>query len=591
MAVDRADGEHAPAAQSLEAIDFDSLLREVLARVQGAVDEQDRLRHLLDAVVGVAADLSLEGVLTRIVSAASTLVAAKYVALGVLGDGPERRLRTFVHHGMDADLVARIGELPTGDGLLGLLLDDPHPRRLHDLGAHPESCGFPEHHPPMRSFLGVPVRVREQVFGSLYLTEKVDGTDFTEHDERVVVALAAAAGVAIENARLYEEQARRQAWLSATAEIIALLVRDSSHEHALQVVADRARTVSGADVAWVVAGAVPDDLRLVVVSGAPVDLPAMQALAMRESLASIVVRTGRPTSVEDLTTSPHAVNPSSLPGWPTLGPALVVPLGSGGRVEGALSLAWTSANRDGLHLVDPALPAAFAEQAALALHLARSRDDRERLALYEDRDRIGRDLHDLVIQRLFAVGLGLQSSVNLIPEGEISARVQQAIDDLDDTIRDIRRTIFALGSFETSADVQGEIENLVARAGSAMKLRPRLRLEGPIRTLVGPDLAPDVLAVLSEALTNVARHADASSVDVWVAVCADLLEVRVSDDGRGMGPGILASGLDNMRARAEKRGGTLEVDTADGTGTRVTWSVPLEQAPGGRSGSARISGG
>lgn len=573
--MDRAEDGHSSRDQSLDGVALDGLPREVLARVQGALDEQDRLRHLLDAVVGVAADLSLDGVLTRIVSAASSLVAARYAALGVLGDGPERRVRTFVHHGMDADLVARIGDLPTGHGLLGLLMDVPHPVRLHDLGAHPASYGFPEHHPPMGSFLGVPIRVREQVFGSLYLTEKADGTDFTEHDERVVVALAAAAGVAIENARLYEEQARRQAWLSATAEIIALLVRDSAPDQALQVVADRARTVSGADVVWVVTGAVPDDLRLVVVSGAPVDLPAMQALSMRESLASVVVRTGRPMSVEDLATTAHAVNPSSLPGWPTLGPVVIVPLGSGTRVEGALSLAWTSEHREGFHLVDPALPATFAEQAALALHLARGRDDRARLALYEDRDRIGRDLHDLVIQRLFAVGLGLQSSVNRLPEGEVSARLQRAIDDLDDTIRDIRRTIFALGTLETTADVQGEIERLVARAGSAMKLRPRLRLEGPVRTLVGPDLVPDVLAVLSEALTNVARHADASSVDVCVVVCADLLEVRVSDDGRGMGRGVIESGLDNMRARAEKRGGILEVDTADGSGTCVTWSVPL----------------
>ena len=187
---------------ALDDVEFDDLLREVLNRVQGVLDEQARLRLLLDAVVTMAADLSLDGVLSRIVAIASTLVDAQYAALGVLDTGPERRLRTFVHHGMDSDVVTEIGELPTGHGLLGLLIDEPRPIRLHDIAAHPASYGFPEHHPPMSSFLGVPVRIRDKVFGNLYLTEKAGGGDFTDDDETIVIALAAAAGVAIENARL-----------------------------------------------------------------------------------------------------------------------------------------------------------------------------------------------------------------------------------------------------------------------------------------------------------------------------------------------------------------------------------------------------
>ena len=262
-------------------MDFDHLLREVLNRVHGALDQQERLRLLLDAVMTMAADLTLDGVLARIVTVASNLADARYAALGVLDVGPGRRLRTFVHHGMSPVQVEEIGDLPTGHGLLGVLIDDPRPIRLRDIAAHPASYGFPEHHPPMKSFLGVPVRIRDRVFGNLYLTEKAGPGDFTAEDEEVVVALAAAAGIAIENARLYEEAEQRQRWLSATAEVIAMLADASGQENALQAVADRAREVARADVAWVVTGADPDSLTLEVVSGFVADVPAIRCTLRR----------------------------------------------------------------------------------------------------------------------------------------------------------------------------------------------------------------------------------------------------------------------------------------------------------------------
>ena len=538
-------------------------------------DEQARLRLLLDAVVAMAADLSLDGVLTRIVAVAGELVDARYAALGVLAPGPGRRLRTFVHDGIGEEAVTRIGDLPTGHGVLGLLIDDPRPIRLHDIATHPASYGFPEHHPPMRSFLGVPLRIRGRVFGNLYLTEKAGGADFTEADEEIVVALAAAAGVAIENARLYEEAEHRQAWLAATAEVVGLLAGDPGTDRALQVVADRARTVSGADVTWVVTGADVASLRLEVVSGAPADRQAMGALHLQDSLASAAVRSGEPVSVEDIAAEPGAVDPSTIDGWPSLGPVLVVPLRSGEGVEGALALAWTPENAEHFRRVDAAMPASFAEQATLALQVARGRADQQRLALFEDRDRIGRDLHDLVIQRLFAVGLGLQSAMNRTPDAGLAARLSQAIDDLDGTIRDIRRTIFALGAMESAADVQSEVERIVDRAGATMKLRPTLVLEGPLRTAVGHDVVPDLLAALGEALANVTRHAHARAVEVSVRVGGDSLELTVTDDGRGVDPGAPRSGLDNMRARAAEHGGTLEVESEAGAGTVVRWVVPL----------------
>jgi signal transduction histidine kinase len=568
--MDRGDDQPEPVLGDVE---FDDLLREVLGRVQGVLDEQARLRLLLDAVVTMAADLTLDGVLARIVSVASTLVNARYAALGVLDAGSKRRLRTFVHHGMSTEVVTAIGHLPSGHGLLGVLIDDPRPVRLHDIAAHPASYGFPEHHPPMRSFLGVPVRIRDQVFGNLYLTEKVGGGDFTDGDVGVVVSLAAAAGVAIENARLYEEAEQREHWLTATAEITALLARGPTVDQALQAVADRARTVAGADVSWVVAGSDADFLELRVASGVPVDVEAMHALRMKDSLASLVVRRGEPVSVLDVAADERAVDPSSLTGWPQLGPVIVVPLRSGDGIEGALALAWTPDHSDAFEGLAPDLPASFAEQAALAIQVARGREDQARLTLFEDRDRIGKDLHDLVIQRLFAIGLSLESSARLSDDPELSARLGRAVDDLDATIRDIRRTIFALGSMDTTADVQTEIERIVDRAAAAMKYRPTLRFEGPVRTVVSAEIAPDLLAVLGEALSNAGRHAEASSVDVLVSAGERVL-LRVSDDGKGMAEEVPESGLSNMRQRAHKHGGTFDVESAAGAGTTVTWAVP-----------------
>ncbi|WP_245582109.1 GAF domain-containing protein [Nocardioides halotolerans] len=560
-------------ARALRDVEFDDLLREVLNRVQGVLDEQARLRLLLDAVVTMAADLSLDGVLSRIVTIASTLVDARYAALGVLDTGSERRLRTFVHHGMNTDVVTKIGELPTGHGLLGLLIDEPRPIRLHDIAAHPASYGFPEHHPPMSSFLGVPVRIRDQVFGNLYLTEKAGGGDFTDEDETVAIALAAAAGVAIENARLYEEAERRQLWLRATAEIAAILADSSRGRDALQLVADRAREVAGADVAWIVAGADSESLELRVVSGIAADVGAMGEVLMDRSLAAEVVRSGEAITVRDLASDPRAVDPSASLGWPSLGPAVVVPMSSGNAVEGALALAWTSEHEAGYDAVDAALPASFAEQAALALQIARASEDQQRLDMLEDRDRIGRDLHDLVIQRLFAIGLSLESAARLAVHPDVSARLERAVDELDGTIRDIRRTIFALGTMDATNDVQTEIERIVDRAATTMKFHPSLQFDGPVRTVVTSELAPDLLAVLGEALSNASRHAEASAVAVLVRARDDVV-VEVTDDGKGMEQGVLESGLDNMRQRALKHGGAFTVRSRPGAGTTVTWSVP-----------------
>lgn len=510
-------------------VEFEELVREVLDRMHGALDQQARLQLLLDAVVTISADLSLDGVLARIVAIASRLVDAKYAALGVLSAGRQRRLRTFVHHGISADVATEIGDLPTGHGLLGLIIDRPEPLRLHDIAEHPASYGFPANHPPMSSFLGVPVRIRERVFGNLYLTEKAGGGDFTAQDEEIVVALAAAAGVAIENARLYEETATRETWARATAAFgPALAAADAGDDQIAELVA-QARGLAEADAAWVELASEDETPRRVAQSGADLDGGD--------------------------------------------GPVLTVAFTPSAGTTGTLSLAWLPEHEDRYHTLDAELVAMYAEQAALSLQLAEARDDQRRLAVFEERDRIGRDLHDLVIQRLFAVGLGLQGATRLAQKPELAARIEQAVDDLDATIKDIRRAIFGLSSLESAGDVQAEVTRLVERAAATLKFRPSLSFEGPVRTLVPDEVVPDLLAVLAEALSNASRHAEATAVSVVLEV-GELVVLTVRDDGRGMSGTIVESGLANIRARAEQRGGRLTVESSPGTGTALTWSVP-----------------
>jgi signal transduction histidine kinase len=557
--------------EDLSSVEFHDLVSEVRARMTTALDQQERLRLLLDAVVTMAGDLSLDGVLARIVAVASRVVEARFAALGVLGGDGDDPLRTFIYHGIAEEEAVRIGHLPRGHGLLGLIIDRPEPLRLHDLAEHPASYGFPPNHPAMHSFIGVPVRTRDQVFGNLYLTEKEDGSDFTAEDEEVVVALAAAAGVAIDNARLYEEATRREAWLQATAEITASLLGTVMGTEALQLVADRAREVAEADVAWIVAGSSPEDLRVRAIAGVKADPEELGTLQVSDAVGGRVVETGEALLIPDV--AQERVSVSVLRGWPVIGPVIVVPLGTAG-VRGALALGWSPEHADRHRLVGFELPASFARQAALALQVTQAREDQERLAVLEDRDRIGRDLHDLVIQRLFAVGLGLQGTARFVDRPEATKRLEQAVDDLDATIKDIRRTIFALGRSETADDVQAEVTQLVERAASTLKFRPTLTFEGPVRTLVPDDLVPDLLAVLGETLSNAGRHAQASAGSVRLHV-GDELVLTVMDDGQGMGADVVESGLANIRRRAERRGGTFVVESRPGEGTTLRWAVPL----------------
>lgn len=564
------DGDASPA--SLAEASVDELLREVVDRTHDALDEQSRWKLLLEAVVTMGADPELDTLLGRIVEIASDLAGARYAALGVLDAGPERRLRTLITYGLDPEQKTKVADFPTAHGILGVIMDRAEPLRLRDLAQHADFSGFPPGHPEMTSFLGVQVRTRDRVFGNLYLTDKHCGGDFTEQDEAIVVALAAAAGVAIENAGLHEEAARRERWLAATVEITSLLSGSTSSD-ALQTVADLAREVAEADVAWVVVGDETGRLDLRVVAGLPYEPRVGEDISFERSLASLVIRTGRPIATDDFAHDERALDVAAEYGWPELGPVVVVPLTTSRGIGGVLALGWKPCNAQRSRGLDTALPASFAEQAALAIDIAAAREDRHRLLLFEDRDRIARDLHDLVIQRLFAVGLGLQSLSRRSEQPEIAARLRASVVDLDATIKDIRWTIFALNSMENSADVQSEVMRIVDQAAQTLEFRPTLRFAGPVRTRIGSVVAPDLLAVLVEALSNAARHAEASAVEVSLTA-GDEIMLTVKDNGCGMPDGVAESGLLNMRQRAERLGGHCAVTSQPNQGTTMEWSVP-----------------
>jgi signal transduction histidine kinase len=563
---------------------LDDLLQEVLARVGEVVHTQERLRGLLEATVSMAGDLSLSSVLQRIVTTASELVGARYGALGVLartamtvplpGTDPPR-LQEFVTHGLTDDQRAAIGDLPRGHGLLGLIIDVPRPLRLDRIGAHQQSYGFPSNHPPMNTFLGVPVRIRDKVFGNLYLTEKRDGASFTEEDEQIVIALAAAAGVVIENARLYEEAATRRRWLEAAAEITAALLGEVNREEALQMIADRALEVASADLSAVVLrpDGSDDELVVQVLSGRDRDRVVGTHLEP-DSLLHGALYTGERQVIADVAEEEGGELRLGLTdGDLGLGPAVVLPLCTAGQVAGALVLGWTARRHEAFLATDLLLPEAFAEQAALALQVADAQRDQALLAVFEDRDRIGRDLHDLVIQRLFAIGLTLENAARLAGRPEVATRITSAVDDIDATIKDIRNTIFGLSAVRDLSSLRIELSSILEEEAAVLGFPATLHTTGPIDSAVSDVVRSHLVAVLREALSNAARHAEASAVEVGLDVGVDTV-LTVTDNGRGYQPGGRASGLRNMAERASELGGTFAIDAVPTGGTRLTWRVP-----------------
>ncbi|MFC3349239.1 GAF domain-containing protein [Streptomyces echinoruber] len=554
---------------------MDALLGELQEHVERVRGSRDRMQTLLDAVVAIGGNLDLEELLRHIVQSAADLVDAEYGALGVLGE--EGRIRQFITAGLDEETIARIGPYPEGHGILGLLIREPRPLRLEDLGAHPESVGFPPGHPPMRTFLGAPVQVREKIFGNLYLTDKRGGRPFDADDEAVLRSLAAAAGVAIDNARLYDESQHRERRLAASAELTRALLSGAPPEEILRSLADTVREMTGTDLVTL-ALPVGAGGELVVEAAAGEAAERVRGLALpATTLAAKVYANAEPVISDALSDDPRAAGGSAS--LVPLGPAFFVPVGDNARVRGVLQVA-NAPGRPPFTEAAIDMVLTFADQAALALQIAEHRRDTEQLALLGDRDRIARDLHDQVIQRLFADGLTLQAALGRVQSvPQAAERIQRVADDLDDTIKIIRSTIFGLQHRDRDGAKTGLRSRLVAltdEAAQTLGFTPALRMTGLLDTDVPDRHAEHLLAVLREALSNTARHARATSAEVSVEAAGGTLRLTVADDGRGVDPAVTRrSGLANLRSRAEELGGTFALVAGRSCGTELRWEVPL----------------
>ncbi|NUO41537.1 MAG: GAF domain-containing sensor histidine kinase [Streptomyces sp.] len=567
--------EHGEARVRLPQLRLDELLAELQARLDAARGTRDRVHSLLEAVLSVGRELDLEQALRSIVEAAAVLVDAEYAALGVI-DADGVRLSAFHTVGVTEEQIARIGPYPQGHGILGELIHHPEPLRLTKISEHPSSYGFPPGHPPMNTFLGVPIRVRDQVFGNLYLTQKRGGAVFDDEDEAVLSTLAVAAGVAIDNARLYEETRLRERWLRANAEITHTLMSGGGRTEVLGLITERAAEITAsalAAVALPVGGA--DSLVVEIAVGLDADAHRGLVLPRETTLMGLAFSSAAPAVSADVLHDAR-VSPQP-PRFEGLGPAVAVPIGTGeGGVRGVLLLARES-GRPAFTAMETETLQGFAAQAAVAMELAERRQDAEEVAVLKDRDRIARDLHDLAIQRLFATGMTLQSAGRFIEHPEASARVVRAVDDLDETIKIIRSTIFGLRAREGTggSGLRARVVRVVGEAAPVLGFAPSVRMEGLVDTQVPAETADHVVAVLSEALTNIARHAHADRTDVALAADSRRVCLTVTDNGVGIAPDGRRSGLRNMAERAQQLGGQLELSDPPGGGTTLMWWAPV----------------
>ena len=531
----------------------------------------ERYERLLEAGLALAADLSLPATLQRIVELAAGLTGARYGALGVLGrDGT---IGEFITTGVTAAERAAIGHIPVGRGILGVLIDDARPLRLHDIAEDPRSVGFPPNHPPMRSFLGVPVMARGRVYGNLYLTEKQGGRDFDADDERALILLAAQAGVAIENAQLYEETQDRARRLEAIRAINTAILAGTDPGELLGLVVGHARALVGADLATLALPTGDDRLAVEAADGLLADELLGTVFPAEGSVTGDVMRTGKAVVLADASADDRSAQPIVRAG---VGPALFVPLAVRGRTLGTL----TVANRKGgalLRETEVQLVETFAEQAAVALEYARLQGKLQRLAVLEDRERIAKELHDGAIQALFAVGMGLQGSALLAGDPELRGRLQDAVEELDRVIRDLRNYIFGLrpgilADRQLDQALHGLVEEFEQRTGvlAIAQVDPQAAAE-----LTGR--AGDVVQLAREALSNVSRHAEAATCRVSLYLEGDGGVLEVDDDGLGFDPAQTAGagqGLRNLRERAEGLGGRAEIHSGPGQGTRVRVTIP-----------------
>ncbi|WP_405389714.1 GAF domain-containing protein [Streptomyces sp. NBC_01102] len=537
-----------------------------------------RVPQLLEATRSVGTGLELSSTLDRICETAAELTHACYAAIGVV-DEPGDSLSDFVTHGVPEEAAHAIRRPPDGrTGLLGALIRDPVPIRLADLSADPRSAGFPPGHPTMRGFLGVPIRVQGEVFGNLYVAEKRGGDPFGEDDLHMLSVLATEAGIAIGHARMYEAARQRERWIDGSVAVTTALLSGGDADDALAVVAEQTRRLADSAAGIVMLPVADGGLEIVAVAG---DKPSasLGVIIPRHSPVVAALLRGEAVFMDDAATDPCMITRLA----DQFGPHMLLPLRSGGLVLGALAIPRRRGERPFTE-AERTLATQFAAQAALALKMAEAQRDRERLAVYEDRDRIARDLHDLVIQRLFATGMMLERAQRRSAVPGVRAGVGRAVDELDVTIQEIRTAIFALQQepAEAPSALRTRVLREINMAAVPLGFKPTHRFLGPVDSLVGELAGKNLIAALREALSNTFRHARASRVEVSVDATAvlpdgrDAVRLSVVDDGVGIPDSGRRSGLRNLARRAESLGGASWFGPGkDGTGTTVVWEVPL----------------
>jgi signal transduction histidine kinase len=528
---------------------------------------RDRKDALLEAGLNLASELSLPTVLQRIVDLAAEVTDARYGALGVMGDGGE--LEELITAGISARQRHKIGALPRGRGVLGVLIKKPRPIRIRNLADHPRSVGFPPNHPPMHSFLGAPVLAMGSVFGNIYLAEKWSGREFSAEDEESLVVLATQAGMAIANASLYEETRLRERWLDALREITNDILSGVDAESILGDIAEHARELSTADLSTIVTvGPTPGHLVVAAASGARASELQGQRMPADGSISGGVMRTGKPLILEDVSSDPRAHQPTVRLG--RNGPAIFVPLRVRGNATGTLMIANLKGGRrfDGrtLRYVE-----AFADQASMAIEYGRAQADLRRLGLMEERERIAKELHDGVIQSLFAVGMRLQGTALLTGSPETATRIEGTVGELDRVITDLRNYIFGL---RPGILADRRLDQALRELGEEIQSRSPARVEVEVDAEVAASVSSrshHIVQLTREALSNVARHAQATHSVVRLARRGTTAVLTIEDDGVGFDVrgDSAGNGLRNMRERASAMGGTLRVTSRTGKGTKL----------------------
>ena len=539
--------------------------------------ETGRLRALVETGIAINSELSLDGVLERIVEAAARVTGAQYAALGVIdpaGSGLER----FVTFGMPDEIQMQIGDPPHGRGILGVLIQDARPLRLHDLCEDPRSVGFPPGHPPMHSFLGVPIRLRGVAYGNLYLTEK-DGGDFTDEDEELVTLLAAQAAVAVENARLYESATAWSQQLESLNEVGAALVGELDLDPLLDLVAGRLRQLIGARL---VAIALPigDSLRIAAADGAGADDLTAVELLTRDSKTGRVLQRGRSERVDSLLEDPEVNQDVARRLGATTG--LYVPLRARDRPIGVLVVHDKIGRDQRFTSSDLRLAEQFALRASIAVDLSRrvARDALRRVVAGQEieRRRLARELHDETGQALTSILLGLRAVDDAGSSEEVKSAVAALRELVVTTLQDVRRLAVqlrpkALDDFGLVAALERLVQTFSESSGIHVDLEARLgdqRLPTEVETTM--------YRIVQEALTNVVKHAEATRVSILLVRRDGSLTAVIEDNGRGIdtdGIGSDSLGLDGMRERASLHDGRLTIETAASSGTTLRFEVPL----------------